>query len=208
MNKNLLRTTRIVAVVLIFVVAGFWVGQRFWQGSTMKPASGRLEQPAVAATELPDFSLLDLEAQPRSIHEWKDKALLINFWATWCAPCRREMPLLQTLAEERRGTPFQIIGIAVDELPAVSTYVSETGVTYPILVGSDDAMEAAESFGPDFVGLPFSVFVARGGKVLGTHSGELDREALRAVLKVMDGVSSGSISVAGARAQLAGDALQ
>ena len=209
--SNALRMTRVVAIALIFVIAGIWAGRYFRTASTEQVATtgpAGSAQFATAATELPDFSLMDLDEQPRSIREWSDDALLINFWATWCAPCRREMPLLQTLYQERHGTAFRVIGIAIDELPTVKAYVTEMGVTYPILVGNDDAMSAAESFGPDFIGLPFSVFVAPQGKVLGTHSGELDRDTLRAVLKVLDAIASGSMSVEVARDELAGDAVQ
>ncbi len=209
--SNALRTTRLVAIALIFVIAGIWAGWHLrttGTEQTASPGNAGKDQLAVAASELPDFSLMDLDEQPRSIREWSHQALLINFWATWCAPCRREMPLLQTLYQERHNTAFQVIGIAIDELPTVKAYVTEMGVTYPILVGSDDAMKAAESFGPDFIGLPFSVFVAPGGEVLGTHSGELDRDTLRAALKVMDAVADGSMSVDEARSGLSGDAAQ
>jgi thiol-disulfide isomerase/thioredoxin len=127
---------------------------------------------------------------------------LINFWATWCAPCLREMPMLQTLQQERKDKPLEVIGIAIDRLNAVETFINENGVTYPILVGQTEAMEAAEQFGDEFVALPFTVFTAPGGDVLYLHSGELHLEQLREILSVTDQVTDGRITADEARERL------
>ena len=140
--------------------------------------------------------------ETRAISEWSGRNLLINFWATWCAPCLREMPLLQTVFEERRERNFEVIGIAVDRRPDVETFVAEAGVTYPILIGQQEAMEAAETFGPEFVGLPFSIFVAASGDVLKLHAGELHLEQLRDILAVVDALDAGEITLTTARARL------
>ena len=193
-----LRFVRIASVLLICVLAGYYAGNYFW--SDAPGNAPELEQPLV--TTLPDFRLGDLNGDSRSILEWSDKSLLINFWATWCAPCRREMPLLQTLQDERSAENFQVIGVAVDRLPDVTAFIAESGVTYPILVGQQDAMEAAERFGPEFLGLPFSIFVAPGGDVLALHAGELHREDLRAILAIADQVAAGRLDPERARQQL------
>jgi len=167
-----------------------------------KPTATLTTQQPAAVHELPEFSLADLHGQTRFISEWADRPLLINFWATWCAPCLREMPMLQTLQQERKDQPLEVIGIAIDRLNAVETFVNETGVTYPILIGQTEAMEAAEKFGPAFVALPFTVFTGPGGHVLHVHSGELHLEQLRAILSVTDQVTEGSITASEARERL------
>jgi thiol-disulfide isomerase/thioredoxin len=151
---------------------------------------------------LPEFFLDDLHGQSRSISEWADRPLLINFWATWCAPCLREMPMLQALQQERKDQPLEVIGIAIDRLNAVETFIKETSVTYPILVGQTEAMEAAEKFGPAFVALPFTVFTGPGGDVLYLHSGELHPEQLREILAITDQVTDGLITASEARERL------
>ena len=199
-----LRAVRGIALLLICILAGYYVGTAFWKSPPIAPDNPSPAGSALAET-LPEFALPGLDGDLRSISEWSGRSMLINFWATWCAPCRREMPLLQTVHDERSDTPFSVIGIAVDRMPDVQAYIGETGVTYPILVGQQDAMDAAELFGPAFVGLPFTIFVGRNGQVLGLESGEIHLDELQRILAVMDDFDAGRISATQARAALAAD---
>lgn len=109
------------------------------------------------------------------------------------------MPLLETLHKERAASELAVIGIAIDRLDAVTAFITESGITYPILVGEQDAMEAAELFGADFVALPFTVFTAPDGQILLLHSGELHRDELREILAISDQVAAGDLTVDEAR---------
>jgi thiol-disulfide isomerase/thioredoxin len=177
-------------------------GQTPGNGEPIISSAAPPSEPPDAVTKLPDFSLADLHGQSRSISEWKHRPLLINFWATWCAPCLREMPMLQALQQERQDRPLEVIGIAIDRLNEVEAFINETGVTYPILVGQTEAMEAAEKFGSAFIALPFTVFTAPGGDVLYLHSGELHLEQLREVLSITDQVTNGQMTASEARERL------
>jgi thiol-disulfide isomerase/thioredoxin len=138
-----------------------------------------------------------------SITGFTGQPLLINFWATWCTPCLREMPMFEAIWQERKSDRrLQIVGIAIDRAEDVVPYLDATGVTYPILVGQSEAMEVASSFGPEFAGLPFTVFVTANQQILLSHSGELLREQLDDILSVVDDVTLGRKSVADARAEL------
>ncbi len=208
MKKGPLRLIRLTSLLLIVALSGYYAGNFFLQERKIKTgaiSSSTVPQvtPDSELAMLPDFTLMDVGGNPRSISEWSKQPLLINFWATWCAPCRREMPLLQKLHEERQNTSFQVIGVAIDRLDDVQAYVIESGVTYPILVGELEAMEVAEKFGSGFVGLPFSVFTAPNGQVLTVRNGELQRDELRAILAITDQVTSGQLSTAEARQQFA-----
>lgn len=164
-----------------------------------------LQQPVPTAVpdKLSEFTLSDVWGDPRSISEWAGQPLLINFWATWCAPCRREMPLLQTLHEERATTGLQIVGIAIDRQPDVQAYIGEAGISYPILTGESDAMAVSDQFGLPGLGLPFSVLVAGDGSILKVHIGEINLAELRELVAVSQAVSSGDLSVVAARERLA-----
>ena len=198
-----LRAIRVTAIMACCALAGLYAGQWFFAGPTPAPEQNpdAISQPLVK--ELPSFILTDTQGGQRNIREWAGEPLLINFWATWCAPCRKEMPLLQTLHDDSPGG-VRVIGIAVDRLPAVESFIAEAGVTYPILVGQEDAIAAAESFGPEFIALPFSVLVAADGAVIGLETGELDPEEIRALAALTAELGAGRITVPEARERFPG----
>jgi len=158
-------------------------------------------QAAGTPDRLPHFVLNDVWGEPRNIHEWSNQPLLINFWATWCAPCRREIPLLQALHAEQSG--IQVIGIAIDTLPDVQTFIGEFGVSYPNLVGETDAIEVSSLFGLDNPGLPFTVLVGTDGSVLTVHIGEIDAAQLSEIAAISKAYEAGTLTRNAARAELA-----
>jgi len=191
----------LAAALLVVVIFGYRIGERYWSADA--PAAVQRHTGDSGAPEmLPEFTLKDLEGTPQRISQWSGHPLLINFWATWCAPCRREMPLLQKLHEAQGDGGLKVIGIAIDHPDSVATFVAETGVTYPILAGEEDAMAAADLFGADFVALPFSVFVAPDGEILRLYLGEIHPDDLKTILGITLKVTDGQMSVAQARAQL------
>jgi thiol-disulfide isomerase/thioredoxin len=150
---------------------------------------------------LPELTLNDLNGQPRAVAEWSGRTLLINFWATWCAPCRKEMPLLEQFQQSRDPARMQVIGIAIDSRDPVIRFLGETGVTYPNLVGEMDATRAAEQFAPGFA-LPLSVVAAPDSTVLAVHIGEIHASDLEQIAAVSDALADGTLSTADAAKQL------
>jgi thiol-disulfide isomerase/thioredoxin len=159
------------------------------------------EQRQLAET-LPDFSLDNLAGQPQSIRSWPGKPLLINFWATWCGPCLREIPMLKELETQRPD--IQVVGVAIDRREPVEKFAGDMSFNYPILIGQSEAWEAAASLGVDIYALPFTVFAAADGALLGVHTGELHAEHLAEFRAVVDDLSAGKISLAEARSRIAG----
>ena len=151
---------------------------------------------------VPDLTLPDLAGQPRSLRAFRGHPLIINFWATWCAPCRREMPLLQQLRHAYHGDGLEIVGIAVDFRAAVADYVRRQPVDYPLLIGEDSGLAAAEQFGMQAV-LPFSVFADAGGRIIAVKVGELHRDEAAYILGAMRAVAAGRMSLPEARAGIA-----
>lgn len=149
---------------------------------------------------LPEFSLKDMWGEQHAISEWAGKPLLINFWATWCAPCRREMPLLQALHVSQ--SELQVLGIAIDRQPDVQTYMVEAGITYPSLVGEEDAMAVSELFGLPGLGLPFTVLVGSDGEILTVFIGEIDARELSKLAETSRAFDEGRIDLVTTRHRL------
>jgi thiol-disulfide isomerase/thioredoxin len=147
----------------------------------------------------PSFKLPDIEGTERDFSEWSGKHRLLNFWATWCAPCRREIPLLKAFQDERGDDGFQIIGIAVDFPEDVAKYAESAEFNYPILVGQEDAMAIAETSGVEFIGMPFTMIVAADGELLNSHMGEIHQEDLDHIVKVLTMLDNGEIDKESAR---------
>jgi thiol-disulfide isomerase/thioredoxin len=154
------------------------------------------------AESLPSFTLDGVDGEPHSIASWPGKPLLINFWATWCAPCLREIPMLKQFQGSHED--MQVVGIAVDRDEPVIKFAGEMDFNYPILIGQNDAWEAAAAFGVDFYALPFTVFTAPDGSVLGVHTGELHQEHLDELTSLLADLRDAKIDLTEARARLAG----
>ncbi|BBA34392.1 redoxin domain protein [Methylocaldum marinum] len=155
-----------LAALLLGILAERWMSG----GSSVPP---RIAEPA---------SLRDLDGNPREIAEWKGKVLVLNFWASWCAPCREEMPEFVRMQTELGDQGLQFVGVAIDESEAVQEFLKETPVNYPILLGGGGAVSWAQSLGNRFNVLPFSAVFDRDGQPVDVHAGPLSRERLMKVV--------------------------
>ncbi|MEI6457782.1 MAG: TlpA disulfide reductase family protein [Pseudomonadota bacterium] len=150
----------------------------------------------------PAFTLTGLDGQRHPISEWDGHPQLVNFWATWCVPCRKEIPLLNRIQAEYAAKGLKIIGIAVDFPDDVRKFVQQVPLSYAVLMGEDDALEAAKSYGVEAMALPFSAFVDAQGHVLTVHLGELHEANLRATLDILYRVDAGTLALADAKTAL------
>ena len=150
----------------------------------------------------PVFSLEDADGKSRSITEWDGKTLVINFWATWCAPCRREIPLLKALSAARAAQDVVVIGIAVDFRDKVLPYAKEAGINYPVLIGEEDGLDAAAAFGLGSIGLPCTVFVDAKGRIVTAHLGELHADQADLIVDTILDVNRGVLSIEAARTRI------
>ncbi len=148
------------------------------------------------------FKLADLGGVERDFSEWDGQHRILNFWATWCAPCRREIPLLKAFQDQHGADGFQVIGIAVEFPEPVIAYSKAAEFNYPILVGEQEAMAVAETSGISFVGLPFTMIVARDGELISAHMGEIHQEYLDDVADVLLQLDRGEIDKEAARKSL------
>lgn len=201
-----------VAVAAIAATAGFFiyrhgVAPRAAMTGVVSPVTEPVaDQSAPVSDEsgelpatLPEFTLGDLEGKPRSILSWPGKSMIVNFWATWCAPCRREIPLLRELQTKHGAEGFQVVGVAVDIREDVVKYAQEMGINYPILTGEQDGLDAVNKFGQGSIGFPFTVFTDNQGRVVLFHLGEIKKEQADVLLGAVRQVNKGELTPAAAR---------
>lgn len=113
----------------------------------------------------PDFSLMDVSGQSRSVSEWQGKVLVINFWATWCPPCLEEIPHFINLQDKYGDQGLQFLGIALEGVDEVTSFANKLGINYPLLVGEQEVIKLAGKFGNRIGGLPYTVIIDRSGTI-------------------------------------------
>ncbi len=174
-------------IILITLLAGFLsVGAGILANKYLQPAEKReignpslIPEPTQVRTRLPEFRLPDLQGRERHSGEWAGKLLVLNFWATWCPPCRKEIPDFIALQEELGSQGLQFVGIAIDQADAVRDFAAAQGINYPTLIGTEQSIEMSRQLGNRFQGLPFSVIFDRKGRVIHAQAGQLHTETIR-----------------------------
>lgn len=153
-----------------------WLAEAWIAAATPQAPPGA----AVAAKgdTLPPLALLDRSGQPAGLEQWSGKLLVLNFWATWCGPCRKEMPELDRFQRKHADAGVQVVGIALDDETAVAGFLRETPVAYPVLLSANPAANPALRLGNTYGALPFSVLVGRDGRILDTRLGEVTETSL------------------------------
>lgn len=168
----------VAVVALIALAGGFWLAQ--WLN---RPQLSEPSQVAAMPKTMVDFTLPDLDGNPRDINEWRGKVIVLNFWATWCPPCREEIPLFISMQDKYGPRGLQVIGVAIDKTEDVKNYQEFNFINYPVLVGQDEVMVLMTQYGNRIASLPYSVVMDRQGRVLGRKVGAYQRTELQAVLE-------------------------
>lgn len=169
------------------------------------PATGvanALARPTVPEVR-PDFTLQDLDGKPVALSRWNGKAVVVNFWATWCGPCQREIPLLNRMHAEYAPKGVQLVGVAVDFADDVRQFTKKTRLDYPTLMGEEDGADAARAFGIDSLAFPFTAFTDKAGRVVTVHLGELHEPQLRTILDAIVAIDAGKLTLEAARTRIA-----
>ena len=170
-------------IAVAALLAGFYFSARYF--AEPLPASFLSPAGNIIGSQRPDFSLVSNAGGRITPADFSGKTLLINFWATWCAPCRREMPMLMDLHTEHGSAGLQVIGLAVDNAESASSFVEQYGISYPILVGEADVMEASAAYGNVDGVLPYSVLVDSEGIIRWQYVGEIQPDD---ITRLLDGL--------------------
>jgi len=125
-----------------------------------------------------EISLPDVSGKQRHLSEWQGKIRIINFWATWCPPCLKEIPEFIKLQLEFKNNNIQFIGIAIEDLATVKEYLNNNPVNYPMLIGGDKAIALSQQLGNIVNAVPFSLIINQQGQIIHRQPGELSREKI------------------------------
>ena len=175
MNKKIL----IPAVAGLALIAGLVVARFIHTGNDTNPAA---TAKSAMPTEMVGFSLPDTEGKMHDINEWRGKIVVLNFWATWCPPCRAEVPLFVDTQEKFRKQGLVIVGVAIDKKQDVANFIDSYFINYPVLVSEEDNTELMARYGNRIATLPYSVVMDRNGKIIETHAGAYKKDQLYSVL--------------------------
>jgi thiol-disulfide isomerase/thioredoxin len=142
-------------------------------------------QSGSGAADLLASRFADLSGQPRRLVDWRGKALLVNFWATWCAPCREEIPLLDAAQQQYASRGLQVVGIAIDNAANVRQYATSIKIDYPLLLADSAAVGLMRSLGNASGGLPFTVLLDRSGRLVDRRLGPYSAAELQAAVATL-----------------------
>ncbi|MDT0634981.1 TlpA disulfide reductase family protein [Spectribacter hydrogenoxidans] len=131
--------------------------------------------------ELPDVAIADLDGDPKTLESWAGQIRVVNFWATWCKPCREEVPMLVAAQRELADQGVQIIGLAVDDADTAARFARDYDINYPVLADTSAVMRVQDQLGAG-QGLPVTLVIDRRGRIEARAVGEITREGLDEML--------------------------
>lgn len=157
---------------IVALITGIYTQQKLQSTNAETQSSARLE-----------FSFPDVNGQPQSVAQWRGKVMIINFWASWCGPCLKEIPEFIKLQQEFQSQNVQFIGIAIEDRQPVADYLKRVSLNYPILIAGDAGSMLARQLGNIINAVPFTVIVDQQGQIIHRQPGELSREQFLQVVK-------------------------
>lgn len=188
----------VIICALLLGVGGFAAGVYFQASGTTavdsqpqpKAATAGVSVPKIELTGAvdaegglrPEFDFVDQFGKERRISDWDGKVVVVNFWATWCAPCLIEIPFFVETQKRLSGEGLQFVGVALDDSDKVKVFADDMGMNYPSAHGQQNALDLMRAYGNKTGGLPFTAFVDRNGRVAFRKAGVMTEEELQAII--------------------------
>ena len=169
----------VVAIAVLALVTGI---VKNWPKDQPNSSLQTPQSPLISQLR-PDFTMPDLAGTQRNIKEWDGKVLAVNFWATWCEPCKQEIADFNILQKQYGSKGFQFIGVALDDHQAVQTYLKTSAIVYPVLIGEDEAAKVATHYGDDEGVVPYTAFIDRKGRIAFIQYGAMSQDHAREVIE-------------------------
>ena len=162
----------------LIITLGF--AMRYFMQNSNADDQGKASTQALFNATLPDE-----KGHPQALNQYAGKIVVLNFWATWCEPCREEMPELSQLNDAYKNKNVIVLGVAIDDVGAVGNFVKETKVSYPLFAADMDGMQYATNLGNDKDVLPFTVIIKADGTVAKTYFGRVTKPLLEETLSTL-----------------------
>ena len=172
----LTKTHKIIIAIIVLLVAGISYQYLFTGKTSNTAANNASTQPFFAAT-FPDEN-----SKPQALQQYAGKIVVLNFWATWCEPCREEMPELSELQNTYKDKNVVVLGVAADEIAAIKEFTNQTKVSYPLFAADMQGMDIASQLGNDKSVLPYTVIIAADGSVAKSYFGRVTKALLSETL--------------------------
>lgn len=177
--KRPLQVALIALVAVAAATAGYLTNR-----NTQPPAETAGVSPD-AGSALLGLTLPDLAGQPQALSQWQGKVLVVNFWATWCPPCRKEIPDFAEVSLKLSEQPVQFVGLSIDAADKVQAFQDEHAVPYPLLIGTPQTLQLAADFGNQAQALPFTVILDRDGRIAHIKLGTLKADELEGRIRAL-----------------------
>lgn len=162
-------------------------GASFWAVSTLRGPQPATSQPAAVPQPRSAWSLVlpDTQGRSHALAQWRGKVLVLNFWATWCPPCREEMPVFSRAQTSFGPKGVQVVGLSIDTPGNVARFEAESPLSYPLLIGGVDLLDLSAAWGNAAQAMPFTAFFGRDGHLAAVHLGPLSEQALEQQLTTL-----------------------
>lgn len=171
-----MKRTAVIVLSLLMLVLGSAAVYRFSRNVSTVSASSS------DTAELLALALPDLSQKIQPLNQWRGKVLVVNFWATWCGPCRKEMPAFGRLSDQFAAKGVQFVGISIDEQAKVQAFQQKMNVPYPLLIAGQEALVLTKKFGNATQGLPFTLVLDQTGQIRRGQIGVFDEKNLESLL--------------------------
>lgn len=172
-----------LAYLLVMLSLGFAIFHYFLNPANLTPQSSdnqQLSTSALFAAKLPDENGVS-----QALSQYKGKIIVLNFWATWCPPCREEMPELSQLHDEYKDKNVVVLGIAIDEIGLVKEFAQTTPVSYPLFAAENEGMALGSDLGNNKGVLPYTLIIGSDGRVVKTYFGRISKSLLETTLTTL-----------------------
>lgn len=187
MNRNVVT----IVIAILFIAVVIFYGSRGARNAHDGSVTGqKLSGANIINQQAPDFQLTSLEGKSVKLSDYRGKAVVLNFWATWCGPCKVEMPWFVDLQNKYRDAGLEIVGVSMDDgnKDAVAKFAKEMGVNYTVLMGKESVGDAYGGV----LGLPTTFYIDRNGKITNSVAGLISKSEIEDHIKTALGTSAGA----------------